>query len=272
MRVCWKNLHTAIGCSILDIVCTSKWENVSLKNFEIDSLAFQKGRSTNQHPYTKPSKCEQWREERCGQTLQGMWMSMKPRTMLQDQMWMNMEKAKINDSAAIYQKWNTQHCSLHIQLYDHNPQPCTCDWRSGSFCILLNNPKTLKWCKDCCIQLEWRKLHICSCMQKKYLFSISFTAPFEIAIQPSLKLIVSSQVFCRFCLHYKTYESSHYITTTTKCFCVEVFSLNRSYHHLFLSFISTQCQCHAFSGRSTLPQHTFSIPIAFTCIQWQTTF
>ena len=129
MRVCWKNLHTAIGCSILDLVCTSKWENVSLKNFEIDSLAFQKGRSTNQHPYTKPSKCEQWREERCGQTLQGMWMSMKPRTMLQDQMWMNMEQAKINDYAARYQKWNTQHCSLHIQLYDHNPQPRTCDWR-----------------------------------------------------------------------------------------------------------------------------------------------
>ena len=57
----------------------SKWENVSLNDFEIDSLALQKGRSTNQHPYTKPSKCEQWREERCGQTLQGMWMSMKPR-------------------------------------------------------------------------------------------------------------------------------------------------------------------------------------------------
>ena len=129
MRVCWKNLHTAIGCNILDIVCTSKWENVSLNYFEIDSLALQKGRSTNQHPYTKPSKCEQWREERCGQTLQGMWMSMKPRTMLQDQMWMNMEQAKINDYAARYQKWNTQHCSLHIQLYDHNPQPCTCDWR-----------------------------------------------------------------------------------------------------------------------------------------------
>ena len=72
-------------------------------------------------------------------------------------------------------------------------------------------------------------IHAC----KKYLFSISFTAPFEIAIQPSLKLIVSSQVFCRFCLHYKTYESSHYITTTTKCFCVEVFSLNRSYPQTF---------------------------------------
>ena len=107
----------------------SKWENVSLNDFEIDSLALQKGRSTNQHPYTKPSKCEQWREERCGQTLQGMWMSMKPRTMLQDQMWMNMKQAKINDYAARYQKWNTQHGSLHIQLYDHNPQPCTCDWR-----------------------------------------------------------------------------------------------------------------------------------------------
>ena len=122
MRVCWKNLHTAIGCSILDIVCTSKWENVSLNYFEIDSLALQKGRSTNQHPYTKPSKCEQWREERCGQTLQGMWMSMKPRTMLQDQMWMNMEQAKINDYAARSQKWNTQHtapCTFSFMTTTH---------------------------------------------------------------------------------------------------------------------------------------------------------
>ena len=46
---------------------------------------------------------------------------------------------------------------------------------------------------------------------------------------------LSSQVFSRFCLHYKTYESSHYITTTTKCFCVEVVSLNRSYHQTFFS-------------------------------------
>ena len=51
--------------------------------------------------------------------------------------------------------------------------------------------------------------------------------------------------------------SSHYNTATTKWFCVEVFSLNRSYHQvdhqtLFFSFFSTQCQCHAFSGQSTL--------------------
>ena len=99
-----------------------------LNDFEIDNfktltriscLALQKGRSTNQHPYTKPSKCEQWREERCGQTLQGMWMSMKPRTMLQDQMWMNMEQAKIYDYAARYQKW--------IAIFSNTNQPfCHC--------------------------------------------------------------------------------------------------------------------------------------------------
>ena len=121
---------------------------------------------------------------------------------------------------------------------------------------------------DCCIQLEWTKLHIYSCMQKifiQHFFHSTFRnchptkSEIDCVITSILSVLLAQQNLREFPLqHY-----NHQMLLRGSLFPEPQLSSSWS-SNLFLSFISTQCQCHAFSGRSTLPQHSFSIPIAFT--------